>query len=150
MKAISVIQPWPWLMIHAGKDVENRRWQTSYRGPIAIHASARRSWEEWAYAYSHVTNCKIHVELPEIEIGERRTGRGSITWTLKRWPEELVIGAVVAIADLVDCVTVSDSPWFFGPYGFVLANVRPLARPIPAKGALQLWEWDAPKGVLAA
>jgi len=41
MKAISLQQPWAWAILHAGKDVENRRWNTRYRGPIAIHASAK-------------------------------------------------------------------------------------------------------------
>jgi hypothetical protein len=30
------------------------------------------------------------------------------------------------------------APWFFGPYGFVLANVRPLRTPVPEKGRLGL------------
>lgn len=39
MKAISIQQPWAWAILHAGKDVENRTWRTTYRGPVAIHAS---------------------------------------------------------------------------------------------------------------
>jgi hypothetical protein len=30
------------------------------------------------------------------------------------------------------------APWFFGPYGFVLANVRQLSRPAPERGRLGL------------
>lgn len=55
------------------------------------------------------------------------------------FPDELVermpLGGIVGVADIVDCVEAHPSPWFFGPYGFVLANARPLPF-TPCKGAL--------------
>lgn len=39
MKAISIRQPWAWLIVAGHKDVENRTWATDYRGPILIHAA---------------------------------------------------------------------------------------------------------------
>ena len=36
--ALSIKQPWAWLILHAGKDIENRTWRTRYRGPLLIHA----------------------------------------------------------------------------------------------------------------
>jgi ASCH domain len=41
MKALSVRQPWAWLIIAGHKDVENRSWTTTYRGPLLIHAARR-------------------------------------------------------------------------------------------------------------
>lgn len=38
-KALSVQQPWASLLAYGIKDVENRTWRTSFRGPLAIHAS---------------------------------------------------------------------------------------------------------------
>ena len=38
-RALSVRQPFAHLIIHGGKNVENRTWATRYRGPLAIHAS---------------------------------------------------------------------------------------------------------------
>ena len=38
MKAISIRQPWAWLVVHGYKDVDNRTWATKHRGPILIHA----------------------------------------------------------------------------------------------------------------
>jgi hypothetical protein len=32
-KAISIRQPWAWLIVNSFKDVENRSWKTKYRGP---------------------------------------------------------------------------------------------------------------------
>jgi hypothetical protein len=45
------------------------------------------------------------------------------------------MGGIVGIAEIVGCVTKYDSEWFFGPYGFVLANARPLPF-MPCRGML--------------
>jgi hypothetical protein len=50
MKALSVIMPWPWLILYGGKDIENRSWETRYRGRILIHASKNVS----AHYYSGI------------------------------------------------------------------------------------------------
>jgi hypothetical protein len=39
MKALSVRQPWAWLIVNNYKPYENRTWSTKVRGPILIHAS---------------------------------------------------------------------------------------------------------------
>ena len=39
MKTLSVRQPWADLIMRGIKDIENRSWTTSYRGPLLIHAS---------------------------------------------------------------------------------------------------------------
>lgn len=43
MKALSVRQPHASLIVIGMKDVENRHWSTSYRGPLLIHASKHLS-----------------------------------------------------------------------------------------------------------
>ena len=47
---------------------------------------------------------------------------------------------IVGTAEIVDCIEHSDSPWFFGPFGLVLANVQPVPF-IQVKGALGLFDW---------
>jgi hypothetical protein len=42
MKALSIRQPWAWLILHAGKDIENRDWKPRnpnlrFRGTCLIH-----------------------------------------------------------------------------------------------------------------
>jgi hypothetical protein len=39
MIALSIRQPWAWAILHAGKDIENRKWTTTFRGPLLIHAA---------------------------------------------------------------------------------------------------------------
>jgi hypothetical protein len=38
VKALSIRQPWAWLIVTGYKDIENRSWRTNYRGPLLIHA----------------------------------------------------------------------------------------------------------------
>jgi hypothetical protein len=38
MKALSIRQPWAWLVASGVKDIENRTWDTRYRGMVLIHA----------------------------------------------------------------------------------------------------------------
>jgi hypothetical protein len=39
MKIITIRQPWAHLIVNGSKNIENRTWPTSYRGPVLIHAS---------------------------------------------------------------------------------------------------------------
>lgn len=39
MRAITLTQPWSSLVARGQKKIETRSWQTSYRGPLAIHAA---------------------------------------------------------------------------------------------------------------
>ena len=60
--------------------------------------------------------------------------------------------AVCGVARVVDIVTKSRSKWFWRPadgstnYGWVLADVKILKKPIPCKGTQLLW--DLPPKVL--
>ena len=47
MKALTIRQPWAWAIIFDGKDVENRSWNTSYRGDLAIHAGVAYRADAW-------------------------------------------------------------------------------------------------------
>lgn len=108
MKCISIRQPWAWAIIHAGKDIENRTWETGYRGPVLIHAAKGMTQQEYA---------------DFCEFFSKKVGRRGITPPSF---ERLTRGGIVGRADIIACVREHPSPWFFGPYGFVLANVEPL------------------------
>lgn len=43
MIALSIRQPWAWLIINAGKDIENRSWPTRFRGRMLVHAGMTKS-----------------------------------------------------------------------------------------------------------
>lgn len=127
-KALTIRQPWAWAIAFGGKDIENRDWATSYRGPICIHAGANKNrdyYEEAAY-FMHF-NLDPQVVAPLM---------GNVAF-----------GGIIATAEIVDCVEQSDSPWFFGRYGFVLANVQPVPF-LPCKGALGLFDWRKVNGMV--
>ena len=106
--ALSIRQPWAWAIVHGGKRIENRSWRTSYRGPILIHAAAALPMRECREALAAIA---------EIEPA-----------LVDRWPgiAEVERGGIIGRAELVDCVAASTSPWFCGPWGFVLDHVEPL------------------------
>ena len=41
IKTLTIRNPWAQHIIRNGKDVENRTWHTSYRGPLLIHCSRK-------------------------------------------------------------------------------------------------------------
>ena len=128
MKAISVRAPWWWAILHVGKDVENRDWSTSYRGRVLLHAS------KW-WSMSDVADDGETIGQIYRAAGGKPLDHGH-TYRMMRD----VGGCIVGSVEIVDCVDQSDSPWFFGRYGFVLRNPVALDRPIPCKGALGFFE----------
>lgn len=97
MKALSVRQPWAWCIAEGLKDVENRTWRTRHRGGLLIHASKTFDHEGYLWIRS-----QMGIALPT--------------------PSAFYRGCLIATVCIADCVTESDSPWFSGPYGFVLRN----------------------------
>ena len=81
MKALSVRQPWAWAIIHAGKDIENRSWNTHFRGSIGIHASS---------------NLDRDAQLPE--------------GIAKPAIEDLSRSAIIGLVEIVDVVREPSSP----------------------------------------
>jgi hypothetical protein len=132
MKALSIRQPWAWAILHAGKDIENRDWQDTnpglrFRGPVLIHASAGMTRAEYE-DFLETAISAAHSFPP-----------GLILPGFAGLPRGGIIGA----ARIVDIVRDHPSPWFFGRYGLVLADVEPLPfRPL--KGALGFF--DVPDG----
>ena len=114
-RALSIRQPWAWLILYAGKDIENRTWWTCRRGRHLIHASkgmTRAEYEDARYFASGI--------VPSIVIPPAH---------------KLQRGGIVGSVEIVDCVEASGSQWFFGPHGFVLRAPQSLQFK-PCKGAL--------------
>jgi len=121
MKALSIRQPWAFLIIHGyveypyqgtpvkhQKDVENRTWRTNYRGRFLVHASKSVD-KEAMRKFSEFLN-----------------------------PDDLVRGGLIGSVELVDVVDNSDSKWFTGPRGFVLKDPKPIDF-IPCHGNLNFF-----------
>ncbi len=144
VRSITVRQPWASCIAssHAdAKRVENRGRPTSYRGPIAIHAARTAD-----------TAADTDPRITGLFGPDPRLGRP--------------VGAVIAVADLADCHqatldwadTADPRPcctpwgerWYNGApaWHLVLANVRVLDTPVPARGQIGV-PWNLPADVAA-
>lgn len=125
LRALSVRQPWAWAIIHAGKDIENRGHVAIWKGAmkpgsrVAIHASKGMTRDEYVEAYDFMSS--IGVTCPPAGA--------------------LIRGAVIGSVEVIDIVTKSASPWFFGPRGLVLRTPEP-CEPIAAIGQLGFFVWS--------
>lgn len=117
MKALSIRQPWAWLIVEGYKDIENRDWYTTYRGQLLIHAAKTLRSADYRFAVDYAYK------------------RGVIVPPAR----ELPLGGIVGAVTLIDCVTSYKSVWFQGNFGFVLANAS--TRPFVAcNGRLGIFE----------
>lgn len=121
MKALSIQQPWAWLIVNGYKRVENRTWRTDYRGPVLIHAGKKMDADGYGWVRTH---------FPRIHL-----------------PESFELGGIVGRASITGCVaarqahllTYDERRWFFGEWGFLLENAATLPfRPL--RGQLGLFE----------
>lgn len=141
MKVLSLSQPWATLVAIGAKTIETRSWPTRYRGPLAIHAA--KGFPAWAKEY-----CRDSDFIDALELAYPDT---HIDHIIKALP----LGAIVATCTLDDCflfahesVAAIGEPersfgnYDFGRYGFRLGNIRQLDAPIPARGALGLWNYE--------
>ncbi|MGE4484585.1 MAG: ASCH domain-containing protein [Oscillospiraceae bacterium] len=164
MKAITIWQPWASLLACGAKQYETRSWETKYRGPIAIHAAAKKP-----SSLKEAVECILDKVREVLGVAD---------------PDYLPRGAIIATADLVNCWRIVYNPgtdidvakhipvgaeldvpkhhpdfhryivpteqemlfgdWTPGRYAWELQNVVMLPEPIPAKGGQRLWNW---KGV---
>ena len=156
MKTITLTQPYATLVAIGAKKIETRSWATSYRGPLAIHAGKGPGSLGWM----EMQHLCLNVEPFKSVLG------------LKEHPANVLpLGRIVAICELVGCqrigTTAEGSEAYYaadgtmrpiwgqerafgdytpGRWAWLLSNIRALPKPIPAKGALSLWEWQPPEG----
>ena len=93
MKALTILQPWASLIACGAKKFETRSWSTKYRGPIAIHVAQHKDTPRCAWQEpfkSELTKAGMFTEYPG----------GKLGFKLKH------NGCVIAIADLVDCMSI--------------------------------------------
>lgn len=157
MKALSIKQPWAYLIASGIKDIENRTWKTNFRGRIYIHASAKMA-NFWLTPQSSI----VEKEINKIIINDYESTTG-------------LFSAIIGEVDIIDCVINHPSIWaeqsLTKPeiedyrnevggnmelykhnlelwknskpiYNWVLANPVLYDKPIlNVKGKLSFWEW---------
>jgi hypothetical protein len=141
-RALSIQQPWASAIAYGPKRVENRTWSAPpwiIGQTIALHASKGPDWDAPEKAW-------IAAGLVPYRYGDPR----------KAWTASLVLGAVVALAEVTGCHHSEEcmlpasalpacgrtgcSPWAARrQFHITLDRVRPLREPVPCRGALGLW-----------
>lgn len=153
MKAITLWQPWATFVAKDFKTFETRSWGTAYRGQIAIHAAKRypmlNEINELFASINRNSNPGKPISSEDKD--------GLINYT--RYWMTMPFGAIIAIADLTDCLLMLDRHteriasieisrqssrelalgfWQTGRYAWKLENVRSII-PVPCMGRQGLW-----------
>ena len=140
MKAITILQPFAQLIVMNEKHLETRKWETSYRGPLLIHAGKSRC--NFEFKNLPLKNSELGTSLQQDAL--RPT---------------LIRGAILGIVDLVACLTHDDlqgpHSYYLTPLeklvGFIgpgwcaweLKNPRTFRKPIPCTGNMGIWDTPA-------
>jgi hypothetical protein len=112
LPCLSLRQPWAWLVLHGGKNIENRKWNTRHRGTFLIHAAKGMTIDEWHDAFHFAEQA-----LPPDR------------WAALDMPCQPERGGIVGAARLVRVHEpgASGSAWqMAGQFGFELESITPL------------------------
>lgn len=110
--ALSLRQPWAWMVVNGGKGIENRKWNTARRGDFLIHAAKGMTRKEYFAALEFARHVAPELDVPPMA--------------------DLMYGGIIGRARIVDvhppCAAGECThPWHMaGQFGFVLAEVQPL------------------------
>lgn len=121
MRALSIRQPWAWLIIAGFKPVENRSQRTLVRGPFLIHVGR-----------------SLDIDAHRALLSGRHPVTGEPSKLRLMYPpargEDLPLGGFVGTAEITGSVTQHDSEWFCGPHGWLVENARPIRfQPYPGQ-----------------
>lgn len=124
LKALTIRQPWAWLILHGGKDVENRTWPPAEYGPLLIHAG--KSW-----AQGMIGSCQQSNKPGSFLLGGEEHS----------YPLGLVRGAVVGIVRVWACEQASVSPWAeSGMWHWHLCDPLAFSEPVFWRGRQRLFD----------
>lgn len=129
-RCISVRQPWAMALVLGIKDVENRSWPTSYRGPLLIHAGKTLD-EDGVYAIS------ADLLTPWTDASRAKLRDAGVLSV-----RDLTLGAIIGRVDLVDCVRNSQSRWAnheTGTWHWCVRNAERFATPVTFSGRLGIF-----------
>lgn len=105
--ALSIRQPWAWLIVNGHKTVENRtRVERRRRGWFLVHASGGMTRAEYDYVKRFLAMRRFRAELPAFK--------------------DLQRGGIVGRMHITGAVDAHPSPFFFGPHAYVIDKAEPL------------------------
>ena len=130
MKAITIKPPWAALIIDGGKDIENRTRRTNVRGWVLVHAGLRMDQPgmvlDFCEGFGVFDDAAKASKARDVLLRERHS-----------------CGGIIGAMHITDCVDDSPSPWFCGPFGYVIDRVVPLPF-FPCRGQQGWFNVDLP------
>ena len=150
MKALTLWRPWPYAIFHlppgVAKRVENRSWVPplgliGHR--IAIHAGKVMDQEAGAFIKRRAVTAGHREHLFSMDGPARDEGIIGTATLLGVLGEDYGSSGGVIAGSRGALSSAQIMPWFFGPYGWLLDDVRALPEPIPCKGRQGLWDVPA-------
>lgn len=131
MKVLSIKEPFATLIKNKKKYIETRSWKTNYRGELYIHASISKIQKE----------VKERKELMEL-IDNDEMGYGNILCKCE------LVDCIYMTEEYIDYIKKNEYEQYIcgnykvGRYAWVLRNIEPLERGIPARGRLGIWNYN--------
>ncbi|MES2395853.1 MAG: ASCH domain-containing protein [Bacteroidota bacterium] len=128
-KALTIKNPWAYLIASGIKTVENRSRRTHYRGKILIHSSK--------------VNDKTSVHISDL-LTEEQWNFLSIKDKMIMTVGEFNNSSIIGEAEIVDCIENSKSVWAVpGQWHWIIKNAVLYPHPIQnIKGKLGIWNYD--------
>lgn len=115
MKALTIWQPYSDQILDGTKTVENRNWDTSYRGPLIIHAGKRA------------------------ERGHEHRARGALGLVVLRSTH-----SALSVSGWCGCTSAQGAEQGSSIFHWVLSDPLRFVEPIPMSGRQQLFAIDVP------
>jgi len=155
VKVLSVKNPFAYLILQGGKDVENRTWTTDYRGRLYIHVSGDTLpflTDEPNLTDDYARKLEVFLDTlaeyySKCDIDKGTTAESFMNAVIDN-PELWLLKSqsIIGYVDLVDIIQNSSSPWSIeGQYHWILKNPTLLENPIrQVKGRLGLWNYNLP------
>ena len=133
MRTLSLLQPWASLVVMGVKTIETRRWQTSHRGPMLIHAGQRKAGGLIAAEPPILKYIPHFNQLPFGAI------IGQVTLTDIMLVENLHLSETEIARQSLELNAFGDES--INRYAWLLEDAITFTRPIPARGHLHLWQF---------
>lgn len=165
MNCITLTEPWATLVAIGAKHIETRSWPapaSAIGQPLAIHAAKGLTGDDldWVISENRAFAALLRAR---VQIWDRRLGA-----PLVRNAFPATRGRVIATCRLAACIRMESSVWLYrslrlpdggwrslsadelafghyapGRWAWVLTDVVALPEPVPARGALGIWQWTA-------
>jgi activating signal cointegrator 1 len=138
MKVISLLQPWASLVVAGHKRIETRSWNTKHKGDLLIHASKKFDKSQRAICFARFFEPLLADVVEELPLGAiigkvKMIGTNTTESILNALPDSMYWGKEQEQAF---------GDYSQGRYGWYLTDAIQFGIPIPAKGALSIWDWN--------